>query len=701
ARDPELEEAKQGQDFNCSAACSVLILEDVVHERLLLSRLKPMALQLCAAIICLDLKTPWTMLEDLRSWLEVLKRVVGELMQQLPLEEQDRLREQVSDELAAYANTELAQGEESQESEGKERAGGVASLTYNFGMPVIVAGRDPRRHCERLGVSKVRALAKRLRELHGKAQQLHLACTQQEFSVSLRRRRRSLILNIISGFLTVLLAQAKRLAPIAPQLTDVRSAPEVHLHQHNPPLQPELRFQELHVHGEDSAAGTKDQSGANISQRRPQGEGWSEEQCGRSVHQLPRQMSLTAGQSMKKESRKMRLDAYLAAQVADQKHLKGQVIQDNAIFADRVEGECADLSRTGEDALDADAEPPLPPPKLPPALPSESSSEEGLITSECQKKLIKALACRQQDSAAQICVQNAECEKIMRCHFMVLWLQPTSPVVVDGSTFFSKWTPLRTAAELKDSNRQCVFQKVKAHMRETDDTSIDHDPDTPCFYDAGGARRVFSKESYFLNRLFVGWRFEHEFVRRDVIFVFDFAAVKTQALGLQHIGLIVFAKTPAKAQDSPSEAAPDPGDGASAPPSEVEALPGCDLWFPFSSAELREKQCIHSVMKVFEIAIRSIERVPFASSNSDKIASQAEWAALEAHHDLQKVTVDGRVLACTSSETAVEEEHIITNINGGADFTTLVLDMSSFAPQQVADAYFELADIPKERLKKV
>ena len=25
-------------------------------------------------------------------------------------------------------------------------------------------------------------------------------------------------------------------------------------------------------------------------------------------------------------------------------------------------------------------------------------------------------------------------------------LQPTSPVVVDGSTFFSKWTPLRTAA---------------------------------------------------------------------------------------------------------------------------------------------------------------------------------------------------------------------------------------------------------------
>ena len=134
---------------------------------------------------------------------------------------------------------------------------------------------------------------------------------------------------------------------------------------------------------------------------------------------------------------------------------------------------------------------------------------------------------------------------------------------------------------------------------------------------------------------------------------------------------------------------------------QVEALPGCDLWFPFSSAELREKQCIHSVMKVFEIAIRSIERVPFASSNSDKIASQAEWAALEAHHDLQKVTVDGRVLACTSSETAVEEEHIITNINGGADFTTLVLDMSSFAPQQVADAYFELADIPKERLKKV
>ena len=206
-------------------------------------------------------------------------------------------------------------------------------------------------------------------------------------------------------------------------------------------------------------------------------------------------------------------------------------------------------------------------------------------------------------------------------------LHPASPVFVDGSTFFSKWAPLRTAAaavhvadqldfamllpgkdqtsqraelyaavlalkatsgnitlvsdcanfvsiatslqahgfdyddlgaldnpdlwfcfmeELKDSNRQCVFQKVKAHVRETataqpvsftrgnqkadalakacaqveakrklaelqpfifravdvqthlvatlvarkDSPGIEYDSDIPCFYDAGGTKRV-------------------------------------------------------------------------------------------------------------------------------------------------------------------------------------------------------------------
>jgi len=133
ARDPELEEAKAGHDFNCPAACSVLILEDEVHEKLLQSRLKPLVLQLCAAIICLDLKTPWTILEDLRRWLDVLKRVVGSLMQQLPLEEQDRLREQIADELAAYKEPEGAE----ETAEGKDKDGSAA-LTYNLGIPLIV-----------------------------------------------------------------------------------------------------------------------------------------------------------------------------------------------------------------------------------------------------------------------------------------------------------------------------------------------------------------------------------------------------------------------------------------------------------------------------------------------------------------------------------------------------------------------------------
>ena len=45
-------------------------------------------------------------------------------------------------------------------------------------------------------------------------------------------------------------------------------------------------------------------------------------------------------------------------------------------------------SVVGEDALDADVEPPLPPPKHPPAIPADSGAEAGEITSERQKKLL-------------------------------------------------------------------------------------------------------------------------------------------------------------------------------------------------------------------------------------------------------------------------------------------------------------------------
>lgn len=140
ARDPELEEARAGQDFHCSAACSVLILEDPVFEKLLLSRLKANDLSRCAALICLDLKTPCTMMEDLRTWLDVLKRVSAELMQQLPLEEQDRLREEVSERVANYEEPKAETSPEATASgvSGDGKDAGDDVIMYNLGIPLIV-----------------------------------------------------------------------------------------------------------------------------------------------------------------------------------------------------------------------------------------------------------------------------------------------------------------------------------------------------------------------------------------------------------------------------------------------------------------------------------------------------------------------------------------------------------------------------------
>eukprot|EP00435_Cladocopium_sp_Y103_P001045 s2469_g1.t1 len=159
ARDPELEEARAGQDFHCSAACSVLILEDPVFEKLLLSRLKADDLSRCAALICLDLKTPCTMMEDLRTWLDVLKRISGELMQQLPLEEQDGLEKsgigfekRCLSEWQTTRNRKLRRAlrprrRESRESGGQggnrlpgdgKDASGDDVIMYNLGIPLIV-----------------------------------------------------------------------------------------------------------------------------------------------------------------------------------------------------------------------------------------------------------------------------------------------------------------------------------------------------------------------------------------------------------------------------------------------------------------------------------------------------------------------------------------------------------------------------------
>lgn len=135
ARDPELTDLASGHDFVCPAACSVLILEDVRFEKLLRSRLTANGLRYTAAVVCLDLKEPWNMMEDLRQWVELLQRMTSDLMQQLTLDQQDELRERIVNIVANYKEP----GEpNTAEAEGDVGGGTGAGPSYNLGIPLIV-----------------------------------------------------------------------------------------------------------------------------------------------------------------------------------------------------------------------------------------------------------------------------------------------------------------------------------------------------------------------------------------------------------------------------------------------------------------------------------------------------------------------------------------------------------------------------------
>lgn len=134
ARDPDASEAAAAPDFVCPAVCSALILEDTHFEPLLQSRLAPDQLRRCAAVICLDLKEPWHMMEDLRRWLEVLQRGVQQRLLDLPLGEQDDLRARVAAAVQNYVDF-------SEEPRGDDRSEEVERPpppTCNLGIPVVV-----------------------------------------------------------------------------------------------------------------------------------------------------------------------------------------------------------------------------------------------------------------------------------------------------------------------------------------------------------------------------------------------------------------------------------------------------------------------------------------------------------------------------------------------------------------------------------
>jgi len=130
-RDPEANDAASAHDFVCQACTSVFILEDIKHEKLLRSRLSADKMKHMAAVICLDLKEPWTMMEDLRKWLDWLRGITSDLLLELTMGEQDELRTRIVNALEKGAEAGSG-GDDS------GKTGGSVSLTYNLGIPCIV-----------------------------------------------------------------------------------------------------------------------------------------------------------------------------------------------------------------------------------------------------------------------------------------------------------------------------------------------------------------------------------------------------------------------------------------------------------------------------------------------------------------------------------------------------------------------------------
>jgi dynein light intermediate chain 1 len=123
-------------DFTCPAACSVFIVEDLKHEQLLVNRLQNLDLQYCVAVVCLDLKAPWTMLDDLTKWFEMLRRISSECLQKLPVHEQDRLREGVK----SAGSKEARRKGVDEGVEVADTVDGMAEMLYNLGFPLVVVG---------------------------------------------------------------------------------------------------------------------------------------------------------------------------------------------------------------------------------------------------------------------------------------------------------------------------------------------------------------------------------------------------------------------------------------------------------------------------------------------------------------------------------------------------------------------------------
>jgi len=136
------------------ARANVWILEDSHFRSMIQSRVTPEDLKAMAVLICLDMKEPWTMVEDMRAWSEVVQGDVAHILNQLPLKEQDELRQKLAAYIQSYQEHLKGHKDEQHDQMGFTRKRtinvdevslkegesllGEGMLTFNIGIPVIV-----------------------------------------------------------------------------------------------------------------------------------------------------------------------------------------------------------------------------------------------------------------------------------------------------------------------------------------------------------------------------------------------------------------------------------------------------------------------------------------------------------------------------------------------------------------------------------
>uniref|UniRef100_A0A0G4G2K2 Dynein light intermediate chain n=1 Tax=Chromera velia CCMP2878 TaxID=1169474 RepID=A0A0G4G2K2_9ALVE len=139
---------EEGETTESIGKTNLWILEDPEHKSLLASRLKADMLGNLGVMICVDLKRPWTIMDDVSLWRDLASEVISPLYNQLPLDSQDELKKKLRMYVANYEETCQAEQNENEGGKMNRRAGTQNFeqatqlddnvLKLNLGVPIIV-----------------------------------------------------------------------------------------------------------------------------------------------------------------------------------------------------------------------------------------------------------------------------------------------------------------------------------------------------------------------------------------------------------------------------------------------------------------------------------------------------------------------------------------------------------------------------------